>query len=535
MMQTLLWTSHKAEERSRFFYPTLTQLILLHCFLWCVLSWFTRIGLDSAGDMLETYAWGQQFNWGSFKHPPLFGWITGLWFWLIPQTHMGYFILSYINVALGLWGILNIARLFQKKEDDPQDRVVWWSIAFSLLTFPYANLAAKMNADTILLSLWPWTAYFFLLSLREQSPHPYRTAIELGIMAAISILGKYTSALLLVTLFIISLSQPTYRSWYFRPYPYMAFITLCLVLLPHAWWVIHMDFPFMMYLEKKLWVHPSAIKLLSFSLSGLYYLLPAWIMAGYLVFHQRKLNPSIKAALVMGWSKKSKTNDQETFYTLVLLSILPAFMTCLLGGMGFVRLTGHWAIPLWFALPIFMATTLRPLITTQATLLFWRCLKVIWIGTVIITCGYLVFIIYKGKAKQFLAREEMALAIQDAWYQQMPGKPLFEWAGGIWPEPAALAFYLPHHPRALPGFPDQKPALINPEPTWETNNGVLICHPAQFGPASTDYQECLDKTQEWLKTHHQKILKTEIFYQSTDWRAFYAPQRQVTIFWYLAP
>ena len=84
--------------------------MVLHGALWSLTQALASTNLDRYGDMLENYAWGQVLEWGSFKHPPLFAWVTGLWFKLFPQIDFLYHLLAYLNVALGLFGVALLAR-----------------------------------------------------------------------------------------------------------------------------------------------------------------------------------------------------------------------------------------------------------------------------------------------------------------------------------------------------------------------------------------------------------------------------------------
>ena len=84
-------------------------LLLLHVLMWTGAQGLASTNLDRYGDMLENYAWGQVLEWGAFKHPPLFAWAVGLWFRVLPTTDLGYALLAYFNVALGLVGVYRLA------------------------------------------------------------------------------------------------------------------------------------------------------------------------------------------------------------------------------------------------------------------------------------------------------------------------------------------------------------------------------------------------------------------------------------------
>ena len=85
--------------------PTWIWWVLgLHVMAWVLAHGVADTNLDSYADMLENYAWSQAWDWGTHKHPPFFAWVVGAWFAVFPQTDWAYRLLSYTNVAVGLWG-----------------------------------------------------------------------------------------------------------------------------------------------------------------------------------------------------------------------------------------------------------------------------------------------------------------------------------------------------------------------------------------------------------------------------------------------
>ena len=72
---------------------------------WLVARSVSDPSLDPYGDMLETWLWGQTFSLGTDKHPPLSGWVAGLWFLIFPASNVAYFLLAYLNAAVGLLGV----------------------------------------------------------------------------------------------------------------------------------------------------------------------------------------------------------------------------------------------------------------------------------------------------------------------------------------------------------------------------------------------------------------------------------------------
>ncbi|WP_429290271.1 glycosyltransferase family 39 protein [Paraburkholderia sp. CI3] len=135
---------------------SLGWLLPFHALVWTLAAWLARGNLDIQGDMVETYVWGIEWQAGYAKHPPLSSWVAAAWFSVFPHTDLAYFALSAVNVLVGLAGIVALAGRFVPR---PIAIIAGLAMAVSPL---YSNLAIKFNPNSILLSVWPWTAYFFV-------------------------------------------------------------------------------------------------------------------------------------------------------------------------------------------------------------------------------------------------------------------------------------------------------------------------------------------------------------------------------------
>lgn len=128
----------------------------------------------------------------------------------------------------------------------------------------------------------------------------------------------------------------------------------------------------------------------------------------------------------------------------------------------------------------------------------------------------------------------MVKTIAERFAHRFPAQQL-SWAGGSWPEVGALAFFGPGHPRALPGFPDERRALVNPFPSWQQTYGVLLCYSAgTYAREGTRDEECERQTREWLRGHNRPIEEESLRYHAEGWRFVRAEPKNVTVFW-MAP
>ena len=86
-------------------------------------------------------------------------WIAGLWFEVFPRADWAFIFLAVLNAGLGLYGSWMLIGDFAEG-----DRRLA-ATALLLLTPFYTFLALKYNANSIFLSLWPWTMHFFVRSI----------------------------------------------------------------------------------------------------------------------------------------------------------------------------------------------------------------------------------------------------------------------------------------------------------------------------------------------------------------------------------
>ena len=75
---------------------------LVHAFLWTLILVKLKAAQDVHMDVAEAYAWGQRFLLGYGKHPPLSGWIAGVWFRIFPVTNWSTYALAMATVSFAL-------------------------------------------------------------------------------------------------------------------------------------------------------------------------------------------------------------------------------------------------------------------------------------------------------------------------------------------------------------------------------------------------------------------------------------------------
>lgn len=505
----------------------LTKKIFWLLLLGFVITWWLSASLskpylDSYGDMTESYVWSQTWMLGSFKHPPLMAWVVKIWFSIFPETVFAYFLLSYINSALGILGIVAIAHFFLPETVSPYRKKVVFILVLTLtfLSFPYSNLAGKFNADTILLSLWPWTTYAFFRAIHAgEKKQQLLWSLALGGLGALAMLGKYYSGVLLLAFVLTTCCHKTYWRWYLSIYPYLAVIFFLLCLLPHAVWEFYNDFPLQQYLleevegEKKIH-YQAAIK---FFLSGIYYLILTWIWWCAFRF------------------KNMRTNNYEKgrpLFPLLLLCVFPALITISLHVFFGFHLTVHWTIPIWFGVPALLGVLLLPYIGDGFNIKRLAAgFSVLFLAILLLSIVYIVTRSSKGEARYTFDRKAMAIEVMQSFNKAFPDEQL-AWVGGTWPYSAAVSFFSDNHPRGLPEVPDEFPATVNPYSDWEKGYGAILCVAATaFAAEGSINQACRQNTLRWLKKHNLPIIEQTVTFQATGWQFLQAKRKNIQVFW----
>ena len=71
----------------------------IHAVLWTLVLINLKAAQDVHMDVAEAFAWGQKFQFGYGKHPPLTGWVAGLWFKLFPVADWSTYALAMVTLG----------------------------------------------------------------------------------------------------------------------------------------------------------------------------------------------------------------------------------------------------------------------------------------------------------------------------------------------------------------------------------------------------------------------------------------------------
>ena len=192
-------------------------------------------------DMAEAYVWGQEFQLGYNQHPPFWAWICGAWFSVFPRAGWAFAILSSLNAGIGLLGAWRLIGRFAEGEKRSAATLLL------LLTPFYTFLSYKYNANSIFLSIWPWTLYFFLRSIDGRA---LLDAVLFGLCMGLALLSKYYALILAATCLIAALQHPLRRRYFASASPYVSVGVAAALFAPHLWWLLSSGAPPLRYLSR---------------------------------------------------------------------------------------------------------------------------------------------------------------------------------------------------------------------------------------------------------------------------------------------
>jgi 4-amino-4-deoxy-L-arabinose transferase-like glycosyltransferase len=411
--------------------PSAWRLVLLAHIAVCTVFATWTLGWGSVhSDMMEAWAWGKEFQLGYVKHPPAFAWIAGAWFAVMPRAGWSFYLLSALNGAVGLAGVWMIAgRLL-----DPCQRWVAWLLL--MLTPFFSIYAARYNANSALLASWPWVVYFFIRSIETRT---FVHGLAFGVLAALALLTKYFSCVLLMSCLLAALLHPD-RDRYFRSSaPYVAVIACAVLMLPHAVWIVQAEFPTFKYALSKTEypVYGVRLRTLGAVVTSLANLALA---AAVLVFIcwgrvEQVARTVVRAMRAPGMAWLST------------LTFGPIVLTLLISLVGNVRISATFFIPAFFMLPVFLVRATAANMPPRIVGTLARCVVAVWTLLLVVApvSGYAAARYGWGPAVQ--PYRELALAATKAWHETF-GRRL-ELVASDDALAHALTFYSPDAPSFL--------------------------------------------------------------------------------------
>jgi 4-amino-4-deoxy-L-arabinose transferase-like glycosyltransferase len=206
---------------------------VLHAVLWTVILTNLKAAQDVHMDVAEGYAWGQKFLLGYGKHPPLSGWIAGLWFMVFPVKDWATYALAMTTLGAGL-----VITWFASLRVVDRRRAFFAVLMLAL--YPIFNFKGfKYNPDLLQLVTLPLLMLAYLDAFEKRS---VRSGILLGLAGAAALMTKYWVLTMIGAIGLGALLHPDRLRFLASPAPWVGIATLVVAMIPHLVWLKQVDF-----------------------------------------------------------------------------------------------------------------------------------------------------------------------------------------------------------------------------------------------------------------------------------------------------
>src|SRR3981081_841012 len=153
-----------------------------HAVLWTFILINLKAAQDVHMDVAETFAWGQKFQFGYGKHPPLAGWIAGIWFRIFPVADWATSSLAMSTRVCCLVICLLIALRVG-------DRRRAFFVVVTLALYPIFNFKGfQYNPDLLQLVTLPLVVLAYLHAFEKRN---VPAGLWLGLAGALALMTKY--------------------------------------------------------------------------------------------------------------------------------------------------------------------------------------------------------------------------------------------------------------------------------------------------------------------------------------------------------
>jgi hypothetical protein len=457
----------------------------VHAALWTLILANLKAAQDVHMDVAEAFAWGQKFQFGYGKHPPLAGWVAGLWFNVFPVADWSTYALAMATLGCALVICWHVAlRVVDRRR-------AFFTVAM-LALYPIFNFKGfKYNPDLLQLVTLPLLVLAYLHAFEKRS---VRAGWLLGLAGALALMTKYWVLTMIGAVGLAALLHPDRLLFLRSPAPWVAIAVTVLAMTPHLWWLREVDFVPLTYAGDVYGLQSRAqnVQLVlgyighNFGLLAL----PVALAALALSWPTRWRAPL--AFATRAWSRGANpgvnlSQALNVWIIQIIVAVGPP-----LGALIFtVYMKTDWGISLFFLVPL--ALVAIPAIRVRQIALSNLLVTWLVISLVVLVASPKI-VAYELDQKRnegatYRARSELARELTDVWQTRFHSR---------WPVVAAytdtgepITFYSPDHP-----------APLTPDEPW--SSGLTSLEEAKrsgfIGVCETgDWK--LEKCEAWMKLH----------------------------------
>jgi 4-amino-4-deoxy-L-arabinose transferase-like glycosyltransferase len=453
----------------------------VHAVLWTLILVNLKTGQDVHMDVAEAYAWGQKFLLGYGKHPPLSGWVAGVWFMIFPVKDWATYALAMTTLGCGLvicW--LMALRVVDRRRA--------FLVVVMLALYPIFNFKGfKYNPDLLQLVTLPLLMLAYLDAFEKRS---VKSGIWLGLAGALALMTKYWVLTMIGAIGLAALIHPARLQFLRSPAPWVAIATLVVAMIPHFLWLKQVNFVALSYagdsytITDRAQIHDLALGYIGHNLAlvAVPVVLAAIALAWpprrwkFFAFWSRGPNPGVNVSQAL-----------NVWIVQAIAAIGPP-----LGAVIFhIYIKTDWGISLFFLVPLALVAISAVRVRKIALSNLLATWLVISLAVLVASPKIVAYELdqKRNEGATYRARSELARELTDVWQSRFHSR---------WPVVAAytdtgepITFYSPDHP-----------APLTPDEPW--SSGLTSLEEAKrsgfIGVCETgDWKQ--EKCEAWMKLH----------------------------------
>ena len=211
------------------------MFVVVHVLVWMAICLLTQPNMPL--DMVEMLYWGQQWQLGYHKHPPLPAW-TAATMWEVGQHHpWAMYLTSQLTIVITYWAVWQLAR------NVLSPKLALCSVLVMEGCYYGTYMINDINNTIMTRPFWALAILFMYRALASPTSRSRLmywcltgTAIGLGMLC------KYYMGVLVLSLLMIPVLMPSTRVALRSPGPWLMASIACLIFLPHFIWMVENDF-----------------------------------------------------------------------------------------------------------------------------------------------------------------------------------------------------------------------------------------------------------------------------------------------------
>ena len=369
----------------------LAALLIWHLLLWVLLPAlsYEMLPLDTA----ELLGWGQEWQLGYYKHPPLGPWLGEAVFQLSGQLPESLYLLAQLAVLLTLYYVWRTARLAL-----PAQAAI---VATLLLEVSYFHtvLTPNFNMNSLQLPIWAAMGFHFLRALQGADRH----WLWLAAWSAAALLTKYSGALLLLAFALILVFDRRLWPQWRNPWIWGGALLALFLISPHILWLTDN------------WRLPAAY-LQRFDAQGTgdwtaHVIEPFRFAIGALA---GMLLCLLATLTLVGKLRVGVAGSREIRW-ISLICFLPVLLAMLYGAVSGSRLKSTWAFPFFNLLGVVLVTWVPLTLSNQRLRVFGLALS---LSMLALTAAHLLYKTRSSQSKTVFDGAALALAVEQAWQER---------------------------------------------------------------------------------------------------------------------